>query len=83
MSRKEKIKKDIESTENRIKNLQLKLKNLYEQKKKLEDTEILQAVHSIEVTPEELQKILSNIKEFKKPEEITSNDKKEIVVYEK
>lgn len=62
MTKKERILKNIEVLTERIEALQNKRDNLLAQKKEIENTEILEAVNSIQVTLEQLKQVLSSIK---------------------
>lgn len=62
MTKKERILKNIEVLTERIEALQAKRDSLLAQKKEIENTEILEAVNSVQVTPEQLKQVLSNIK---------------------
>lgn len=86
MTKKERIIRDIENIQQKIEQLQMKLKDLHEQKRNLEDMEILQAVHKIAATPEELKEIILQItknpfqpdlKKEEKEKRITLNNQEE------
>lgn len=61
-AKRERIEKSIVTITEKMKHLQTKLESLQQERKKLLDMEILETVYSVQVTPEELKAVLSQIK---------------------
>ena len=61
MNKKQRLERDIQRITDKINELERKLESLQQEYQKLVDMEILEAVHSVQVTPEELRQVLSAI----------------------
>lgn len=63
MNNLEKLREQLKKVDERIQALQKKRKELADRIKELEDLEIVGMVRNMELTPEELEKLLKRIKE--------------------
>ncbi len=78
----EKLKKNIEKLKEKMLELQIQLEDLEKQKTQAENDEIVQAVRSIKVQPEELKYVLKAIQDMN-IKAIIEKMKKEVISDEK
>ena len=78
----EKLKKSIEKLKEKMLELQIQLEDLEKQKTQAENDEIVQAVRSIKVQPEELKYVLKAIQDMN-IKAIIEKMKKEVISDEK
>ena len=78
----EKLKKSIEKLKEKILELEIQLEDLEKQKIQAENDEIVQAVRSIKVQPEELKYVLKAIQDMN-VKAIIEKMKKEVISDEK
>lgn len=64
MMKSEKIAKNIEKLQEKVLELEIQIEDLEKQKTKAENEEIVQAVRSIKVQPEELKYVLKAIQDM-------------------
>ncbi len=82
MMKSEKIAKNIEKLKEKMLELQIQLEDLEKQKTQAENEEIVQAVRSIKVQPEELKYVLKAIQDMN-IKAIIEKMKKEVISDEK
>ena len=82
MMKSEKLKKSIEKLKEKMLELQIQLEDLEKQKTQAENEEIVQAVRSIKVQPEELKYVLKAIQDMN-IKAIIEKMKKEVISDEK
>ncbi|NDO47851.1 DUF4315 family protein [Clostridium sp. MD294] len=82
MMKSEKLKKSIEKLKEKMLELQIQLEDLEKQKTQAENDEIVQAVRSIKVQPEELKYVLKAIQDMN-IKAIIEKMKKEVISDEK
>ena len=82
MMKSEKIAKNIEKLKEKMLELQIQLEDLEKQKIQAENDEIVQAVRSIKVQPEELKYVLKAIQDMN-VKAIIEKMKKEVISDEK
>ncbi len=82
MMKSEKLKKSIEKLKEKILELEIQLEDLEKQKIQAENDEIVQAVRSIKVQPEELKYVLKAIQDMN-VKAIIEKMKKEVISDEK
>ena len=82
MMKSEKIAKNIEKLKEKMLELQIQLEDLEKQKTQAENEEIVQAVRSIKVQPEELKYVLKAIQD-RNIKAIIEKMKKEVISDEK
>lgn len=82
MMKSEKLKKSIEKLKEKMLELQIQLEDLEKQKIQAENDEIVQAVRSIKVQPEELKYVLKAIQDMN-VKAIIEKMKKEVISNEK
>ena len=82
MMKSEKIVKNIEKLQEKMLELQIQLEDLEKQKRKAENEEIIQAVRSIKVQPEDLKYVLKAIQNMN-VKVIVEKMKKEVIKDEK
>lgn len=82
MMKSEKIAKNIEKLKEKMLELQIQLEDLEKQKTQAENDEIVQAVRSIKVQPEELKYVLKAIQDMN-IKAIIEKMKKEVISDEK
>ncbi len=82
MMKSEKLKKSIEKLKEKMLELQIQLEDLEKQKIQAENDEIVQAVRSIKVQPEELKYVLKAIQDMN-IKAIIEKMKKEVISDEK
>lgn len=81
-TKRERIEKNIVAITEKIQQLQTKLEVLQQERKKLIDMEILNTVHSVQVTPEELQTILSKMQKTTIIQNFQQSERKEDFTHE-
>lgn len=81
-TKRDRIEKNISAITEKIHQLQTKLEGLQQERKKLIDMEILDTVHSVQVTPEELQTILTQIQKTTTIQDFQQSEEKEAFTHE-
>lgn len=81
-TKRERIENNILAITEKVKQLQAKLESLQQERKKLLDMEILETVYSVQVTPEELKAVLSQIKKVPISSDIEQHKRREETVGE-